>query len=42
MNILADLAAACAADGRYEFLYFAAPLHVMGGSGGPVNPFVVK
>jgi len=42
MDRLGDLAAACAAVGRYEFLYVAAPLHVMGGSGGPVNPVAVK
>lgn len=42
MNRLGDLAAACADDGQYEFLYVAAPLHVVGGSGGPVNPVAIK
>jgi kynurenine formamidase len=42
MNDLGDLASDCADDGRYDFLYISAPLHVDGGSGGPVNPIVVK
>ena len=36
------LAEDCAADGRYEFFYAAAPLKVALGSGSPVNPIVVK
>ena len=36
------LAEDCAADGRYEFLYVAAPLKVAKGSGSPVNPIVIK
>lgn len=32
----------CAADGRWEFLYAAAPLKVVNGTGAPVNPIVVK
>ena len=36
------LAADCAEDGKYEFLYVAAPLKVAKGSGSPVNPVVIK
>lgn len=36
------LAADCAGDGRYEFLYVAAPLKVAKGSGSPVNPVAIK
>lgn len=36
------LAEDCAADGQWSFLYAAAPLKVVGGSGAPVNPLVVK
>lgn len=39
---LSDLAAACAEDGVYSFLFTAAPLHVEGGTGAPVNPVVTK
>jgi kynurenine formamidase len=39
---LEQLASDCAADGRYEFFYAAAPLKVAQGSGSPVNPIVVK
>ncbi|PKW25979.1 cyclase family protein [Phycicoccus duodecadis] len=39
---LDDLAAACAADGRWSFLYTAAPLKVEGASGAPVNPVVIR
>ena len=39
---LEELAADCAEDGRYAFLYVAAPLKVAKGSGSPVNPVVVK
>ncbi len=35
------LAAACAAAGRHEFLLAAAPLPIVGGVGGPVNPIAV-
>jgi kynurenine formamidase len=37
-----ELAAECAADGRYEFLCVAPPLPVTAGVGSPVNPYVVK
>lgn len=36
------LAEDCAADGQWSFLYTAAPLKVVGGSGAPVNPVVIK
>ncbi len=39
---LDDLADACAADGRWTFLYVAAPLEVVGGSGAPVNPVAIR
>ncbi|MBB3261464.1 kynurenine formamidase [Paraburkholderia bannensis] len=39
---LDPLAADCAEDGQWSFLYTAAPLKVVGGSGAPVNPVVVK
>ena len=39
---LDDLAADCAKDGQYTFLYAAAPLKVVNGTGAPVNPIVIK
>ncbi|TQN43761.1 kynurenine formamidase [Blastococcus colisei] len=39
---LEELAADCAEDGRYAFLYVAAPLKVSKASGSPVNPVVIK
>jgi kynurenine formamidase len=39
---LDDLAEDCAADGQWAFLYAAAPIHVVNGTGAPVNPIVVK
>jgi kynurenine formamidase len=39
---LDDLAEACAQDGRWNFLYTAAPLKVVGASGSPVNPVAVR
>lgn len=36
------LAEDCARDGQYTFLYTAAPLKVVEGSGAPVNPIVIK
>lgn len=32
----------CSADGRWDFLYAAAPLKVVNGTGSPVNPIAVK
>lgn len=39
---LDELASDCAADGQWDFLYCAAPLKVVRGTGAPVNPIVVK
>lgn len=39
---LETLATDCAEDGKYAFLYVAAPLKVAKGSGSPVNPVVIK
>ncbi|HEU0103803.1 MAG TPA: cyclase family protein [Mycobacteriales bacterium] len=39
---LDPLAADCAEDGQYEFLYTAAPLKIVEGTGAPVNPIVIK
>lgn len=39
---LDDLADACAGDGRWSFLYVAAPLKVVGGAGAPVNPVAIR
>lgn len=40
--LLEALADDCYADGQYDFLYAAGPLKVVGGTGSPVNPIVVK
>jgi len=37
-----ELAADCVQDGQWSFLYTASPIHVVGGTGAPVNPVVVK
>lgn len=39
---LDDLADACEADGRWEFLYTAAPLKIWDATGAPVNPVAIK
>ncbi len=39
---LDPLAAACAADQRYDFLLAAGPLPIRGGVGGPVNPIAIR
>jgi len=39
---LDELAAACARDGVWEFLFSAPPLKVTGGVGSPLNPLAVK
>lgn len=39
---LEKLAASCAADGQYTFLYAAAPLKVYRAAGSPVNPLAIK
>ena len=38
---LGRLAEACAAEGRWEFLFVVAPLQIGGGTGSPVNPVAV-
>jgi kynurenine formamidase len=39
---LEELAADCAADGRYAFLLVAPPLPITGGVGTPINPYAIK
>ena len=39
---LEELAADCAADGRYEFFLAAPPLYIPGAVGSPLNPMAVK
>jgi kynurenine formamidase len=39
---LEELAADCAADGRYAFLLVAPPLPVARGVGTPINPYALK
>jgi kynurenine formamidase len=39
---LEALAADCATDGRYEFLFSAPPLVITGAVGSPVNPLAIK
>lgn len=39
--LLAPLAAACAEEGRYDFMLTIAPLRVAGGTGSPVNPIAI-
>jgi kynurenine formamidase len=39
--LLGPLAAACAEEGRYEFMLTVAPLRVVGGTGSPVNPIAL-
>jgi kynurenine formamidase len=36
------LAAACARDGVYEFMFAAAPLNIPNATGGPINPQAIK
>jgi kynurenine formamidase len=38
---LGRLAAACAAERRWEFLFLVAPLQIGGGTGSPINPVAV-
>lgn len=42
MAWLEDLAADCADDGQYRFLMTVGALKIVGGTGSPVNPVVVK
>ncbi|MEI8082278.1 MAG: cyclase family protein [Actinomycetes bacterium] len=39
---LGELASDCVADGQWDFLYVAAPLHLLQGAGAPVNPVAIK
>jgi hypothetical protein len=39
---LEELAADCAEDGRYDFMFVAPPLMVTGAVGSPVNPHAIK
>jgi kynurenine formamidase len=39
---LEALAADCAADGAYEFLFVAPPLTITGAVGSPINPQAIK
>jgi hypothetical protein len=36
------LAADCAEDGQYDFLFTAPPLPITGAVGSPINPVVIK
>jgi len=36
-----DLVERCEIRGRWEFLFVAAPLRVVGGTGSPLNPIAV-
>lgn len=36
-----DLRAVCERSGRWEFLFLAAPLRIVGGTGSPINPIAV-
>jgi kynurenine formamidase len=38
---LEDLVAACEAEGRWEFLFVASPLRIVGGTGSPLNPIAI-
>ena len=39
--LLEPLSAACAEEGRYDFMLTLAPLIVAGGTGSPLNPLVM-
>jgi kynurenine formamidase len=38
---LEDLAAACGREGRWEFMFAASPLRLVGGTGSPLNPIAI-
>lgn len=42
MNKLDELAADCAVDDTYDFLYVSSPLKLVGATGSPINPLAVK
>jgi hypothetical protein len=37
-----ELAAACRADGRWDFLFVSVPLNLPGGVGSPANAIVIR
>ena len=39
---LEDLSRACAADGRYDFLFAASALKIHGATGSPINPLAIR
>ena len=39
---LEDLGMACAADGRYEFMFVCSPLRIHGATGSPINPLAIR
>mgnify|MGYP000023547903 CR=1 FL=1 len=42
ITLLDDLAADCAEDGKYDFLYTCSPLKIVEATGSPVNPLAIK
>ncbi len=42
MFYLKELAADCAEDGVYEFMFCGPPLVITGGTGSPINPMAIK
>lgn len=42
LMLFRDLATACAADGRYEFLFVGVPLWIPGGMGSPANSIAIR
>jgi kynurenine formamidase len=39
---LEELAHLCSLDGRYDFMFVAAPLPITGGVGSPINPYAIR
>jgi kynurenine formamidase len=42
ITLLDELAADCAEDGKYDFLYTCSPLKIVRATGSPVNPLAIK
>jgi kynurenine formamidase len=42
LNVLDELAADCASDGQFDFLYAASPLMIYEATAGPLNPVAIK
>lgn len=42
ITLLDELAADCAADGKYDFMYVCSPLKIVEGTASPVNPLAIK